>query len=89
VELLFDRPTAAWARDRVWHPSQSLTPLRDGRLRMTLRVADSAELVRWVLSFGRGVRVVKPAELRDTVQREALAVARQSRVGAGKISADE
>jgi predicted DNA-binding transcriptional regulator YafY len=89
VELLFDRPTAAWVRDRVWHPSQHLTPLRDGRLRMTLRVADSAELVRWVLSFGRGVRVVRPVELSDTVQREALAVARQGRVGAGKISPDE
>jgi predicted DNA-binding transcriptional regulator YafY len=77
VELLFDRATAAWARDRVWHPSQKLTPLRDGRLRMTLRVADTAELVRWLLSFGRGVRVVKPAELRERVLREALAVARQ------------
>jgi len=77
VELLFDRPTAAWARDRVWHPSQQLTPLRDGRLRMTLRVADTRELVGWVLYFGRGVRVVKPAELRERVQREALAVARQ------------
>jgi predicted DNA-binding transcriptional regulator YafY len=77
VELLFDRATAAWARDRVWHPSQQLTTLRDGRLRMTLRVADTAELVRWVLSFGRGVKVVKPEALRERVQREALAVARQ------------
>ncbi len=41
VELLLDRPTAAWARDRVWHPSQRLAPLRDGRLRMSLRVADT------------------------------------------------
>lgn len=77
VELLFDRPTAAWARDRVWHPSQQLTSLRGGRLRMTLRVADTAELVRWVLSFGRGVRVVKPAALGEQVRREALGVARQ------------
>jgi predicted DNA-binding transcriptional regulator YafY len=77
VELLFDRATAAWARDRVWHPSQQLMPLRDGRLRMTLRVADTNELVRWVLSFSRGVKVVKPEALRERVQREALAVARQ------------
>jgi hypothetical protein len=45
VELLLDRATAAWAKDRTWHPSQRLTPLRDGRLRMTLRVADTRELV--------------------------------------------
>jgi len=77
VELLFDRATAAWARDRVWHPSQRLTPLRDGRLRMTLRVADTRERVGWILYFGRGGRVVKPQALREQVQREALAAARQ------------
>ncbi len=76
VELLFDRATAAWARDRVWHPSQQLAPLRDGRLRMTLRVADTRELVGWILSFGRGVRVVGPTGLRDRVRHEAQAVAR-------------
>jgi predicted DNA-binding transcriptional regulator YafY len=77
VELLFDRATAAWARDRVWHPSQALEPLRDGRLRMTLRVADTRELVGWVLSFGRGIKVIRPVELRDRVRAEALALARQ------------
>ena len=76
VELVFDRPTAAWARDRIWHPSQELAPLRGGKLRMTLRVADTRELVGWVLSFGRGVKVVRPAELRDRVRQEALALAR-------------
>jgi len=44
---------------------------------MTLRVvADTRELMGWVLSFGRGVRVVKPAALRERVRQEALAVAR-------------
>ena len=76
VELVFDRPTAAWARDRVWHPSQELVPLRNGKLRMTLRVADTRELVGWILSFGRGAKVVRPAELRDRVREEALAVSR-------------
>jgi predicted DNA-binding transcriptional regulator YafY len=77
VELLFDRPTAAWARDRVWHPSQELAPLKGGKLRMTLRVADTRELVGWILSFGQGVRVVGPDLLRDRVRQEALALARQ------------
>jgi predicted DNA-binding transcriptional regulator YafY len=76
VELVLDRPTAAWARDRIWHPSQQLALLRDGRLRMTLRVADSRELVGWILSFGRGARVVRPVELRERVREEALALAR-------------
>jgi predicted DNA-binding transcriptional regulator YafY len=75
IELVFDKPTAAWARDRVWHPSQRLTPVRDGRLRMTLRVADTRELLGWVLSFGSGVRVVNPPALRDRVVEEARKVA--------------
>jgi predicted DNA-binding transcriptional regulator YafY len=75
VELLLDRATAAWARDRVWHPSQRLTALRDGRLRMTLRVADTRELLGWILSFGRGVQVLSPPALRDRVREEARHVA--------------
>jgi len=75
VELLFDKVTAAWARDRVWHSSQRLAPLRDGRLRMTLRVADTRELVGWILSFGSGVRVVSPASLRERVGEEARRIA--------------
>ena len=75
VELTFDRSTAAWARDRTWHPSQRLVPAHDG-LRMTLRVADTRELTGWILSFGRGVRVIRPAALRERVRQEALAVAR-------------
>lgn len=75
VELAFDRATAAWVRDRVWHPSQQLVSTRTG-LRMTLRVADTRELTGWILSFGRGVRVIKPAALRERVRQEALALAR-------------
>jgi predicted DNA-binding transcriptional regulator YafY len=75
VELLFDRATAVWARDRIWHPSQELTPLRGGPLRMTLHVADTRELVGWILSFGRGVKVLQPLTLRDRVREEAQKIA--------------
>ena len=77
VELVFDRATAAWARDRLWHPSQRTRRLGGGRLRMTLRVADTRELLGWILSFGRGVQVIRPPRLRDRVRAEALAVSRQ------------
>jgi predicted DNA-binding transcriptional regulator YafY len=75
VELLFDKATAAWVRDRIWHPSQALAPLRDGRLRMTLRAADTRELLGWILSFGAGVIVLRPEALRQRVQAEARAIA--------------
>jgi predicted DNA-binding transcriptional regulator YafY len=78
VELLFNKENAAWVKDRVWHPSQRLIPLRGGRLRMTLTVADTRELVGWVLSFGSGVRVIEPESLRKAVQQEAKRIVEAS-----------
>lgn len=71
VELEFDKPTAAWVKDRIWHPSQQLKRLSGGRMQMVLSVADSREVVGWVLSFGSGVRVVGPDSLRTAVKQEA------------------
>jgi len=70
VELLFSKPAAAWVKDKVWHPSQEVSVLKDGRLRMALKVADTAELVGWILSFGSQVRVVRPEALRQKVKEE-------------------
>jgi len=63
VELLFSKKAAAWVKDKTWHPSQESTSLKDGRLKMTLKVADNEELVGWILSFGGEVRVVGPKGL--------------------------
>jgi predicted DNA-binding transcriptional regulator YafY len=71
VELRFDKATAAWAKDRVWHPSQKLTPLKKHGMTMRLNVADSRELVGWILSFGSGVQVIKPEPLQKAVRDEA------------------
>jgi predicted DNA-binding transcriptional regulator YafY len=71
VELLFDRQTTAWAKDRLWHPSQQLKQLKGGRLQMKLRVADTRELLGWILSFGAGVQVISPLSLREKVKEEA------------------
>ena len=71
VELRFDKATAAWAKDRIWHPSQKLTPIKNDGMTMRLNVADSRELVGWILSFGSGVQVVKPEPLRKAVRDEA------------------
>lgn len=58
VELRFDRKTSSWAKDRQWHPSQEA-------------VAGTPELVGWILSFGSGVRVLRPDCLREKVLEPA------------------
>jgi predicted DNA-binding transcriptional regulator YafY len=71
VELKFDKTTAAWAKDRIWHPSQQVTRLKSGQFLMTLQVADTRELLGWILSFGSGVQVLKPEHLQKAVKEEA------------------
>jgi predicted DNA-binding transcriptional regulator YafY len=74
VELLFSKSAAAWMKDKLWHPSQETSLLKDGRLKMTLKVADTTELVGWILSFGSQVRVVRPEALRMKVSAEAAKI---------------
>ena len=71
VELLFDKATAAWVKDRTWHASQRTTLQPAGRLRMTLRVAATPELVGWILGFGGGVTILQPQDLKDAVRAAA------------------
>jgi predicted DNA-binding transcriptional regulator YafY len=74
VELLFSKKAAAWVKDKTWHPSQETSLLKDGRLKMTLKIADNEELVGWILSFGGEVKVVRPETLARKVLEEAKRV---------------
>lgn len=75
VEVKFDRQTSAWVKDRIWHPSQKAILGRDGCLTLTLQVADTPELIGWVLSFGPGVQVIKPESLRQRLKSTATQIA--------------
>lgn len=61
----------------MWHPSQSLRDLPDGRLEMTLRLADTLDVRRWILGFGVQAKVVAPEALREALRAEAEALARR------------
>jgi predicted DNA-binding transcriptional regulator YafY len=77
VELRFDRKTSAWAKNRIWHPSQKATLDRHGCLTLQLQIADTPELVGWILSFGPGVRVLQPDSLAQAVKSTAAEIAKQ------------
>ena len=69
--MVFARPLARYIKERLWHPSQSFRDLEDGRLEMTLQVADTLEVRRWVLGYGVQAEVIEPASLREWVRAEA------------------
>lgn len=70
VIVEFAARLAPYAQGRLWHPSQVLDVLADGRVRITLQVSNDWALRSWILSFGAGVKVVAPKKLADEIRRE-------------------
>lgn len=64
IHLRFSRSHADFIRDAVWHSTQRLEPLEDGRLDLFVSVDGLDEIVSWILGFGDSVEVLAPAELR-------------------------
>jgi predicted DNA-binding transcriptional regulator YafY len=86
VDVLVEfEPRAADAvRARKVHPTQKLAVARDGRVRASLRVPHSPEVLAqvrtWLLGFGAAAHVLEPTELADDVAAELRRAA--SRYGA-------
>ncbi len=69
LELEFDADLAYLPHERQLHASQQLSPLEDGRVRVTMTTSGIPEIAAWVASFGGGVRALRPPALRDEVRR--------------------
>ena len=69
VVLRFEASVAHRVREVVWHRSQKLRELPDGRLELSVTVAGIVEIRPWVLSWGDAVEVISPPELREAVAR--------------------
>ena len=67
VELEFAPELAPYVQERVWHPSQSVEPLEDGSVAVSMDVCNDGALRSWILSFGPGVRVTAPATLAERI----------------------
>ena len=67
VELEFQPTIAAYVRERLWHPSQTVVDQPDGSARVSLDVCTDRALTSWVLGFGPLVRVLAPDSLRAEI----------------------
>jgi len=70
VVVDFAPDVADLVRARRWHPSQQLTELEDGGVRLSLRITSAAELVPWVLRWGALAKVREPADVAARVRAE-------------------
>ncbi len=71
VRVVFARRLAPYIRERLWHPSQKLRDLPDGRVEITLTGADTLEVRRWILGYGVQAEVVAPEGLREALRVES------------------
>ncbi len=71
VTLVFKKPASQWVQEKKWHASQRLKVLKGGKIQLDFNVAVTPEFTQWVLGFGAGVEVIKPVELRQTIENES------------------
>ena len=70
IELEFDARVAPYVRGRLWHDSQRIDELPDGRVTLRLEVSNDWALRSWVLGFGASVRVIRPRALAEAIVDE-------------------
>lgn len=75
IRLRFGAAIAHRLREAIWHRSQELTELGDGGLELAFTVNGIVEIQPWILSWGDGVEVLEPDELRDAVAAAVRAAA--------------
>lgn len=72
VTVRFSADQAPYVRERVWHPTQSIRELPDGRIDLNFKAGGAFEITRWVLSWGDAAEVIRPTVLRDEVKRTLI-----------------
>jgi predicted DNA-binding transcriptional regulator YafY len=89
VVIDFDARVAEFVRTRRVHPSQELTSLPDGGVRLVMSIGDLTELGTWVLGFGETARVVEPPELVERVTKELEGALSRYRAAPAECVKDE
>ncbi len=70
VCLRFSPDIATWIAEQAWHPVQKMRTEKDGRLCLTIPVADFREIKREILKYGSQVEVLSPKVLRTEIKKE-------------------
>ena len=77
VRIRFAPEVARYVHEHRWSATQTLTPLKNGGLRLEVRLSQFEELQSWLLSFGSKAVVERPKQLRDQIRLELLRAAKQ------------
>lgn len=70
VRLQVRPDQAPYIKERLWHPQQKITHQSSGRIVLEFPATHLLEVTRWVLSWGSGLKVLNPPELKSAVTAE-------------------
>ncbi|MCX7793302.1 MAG: WYL domain-containing protein [Thermodesulfovibrionales bacterium] len=70
IHLQFQKEIADYIKQRLWHTSQKIEEKEDGSVILKMNVAINEELIKWILSHGSRIKVLKPDRLRDLIRSE-------------------
>ena len=70
VTIRFRDDQAPYVTERIWHPSQKITPQDDGSVILEMDIADIEEVRRWLIGFGAASEVIEPLDLRKKIAEE-------------------
>lgn len=74
IKLQFDAFAARLVSERSWHESQKFREAKDGSATLELELGSMEEIQRWIMSWGRHVRVLEPKTLVARITAEAEAI---------------
>jgi len=80
VEIEFTKNAAALATETIWHKTQEVRRLRDGRAVLSFRVDGLEEILWWILGWSGQAKVIRPEKLKTMVV-EKLRIAVQMNGG--------
>ena len=77
VELRFEPRHYDRLLESIWHPTQLIRTDADGFVIFRVEVSEPEEMVPWIRSWGSGVVVEEPPQLRQRLMRSVLRQAKQ------------
>ncbi len=63
IRIWFDSWAGRLVRERKWHHSQELRPLKNGEVELTLELSSFVEVVPWILGWAEHARALAPRAL--------------------------
>lgn len=79
IRLLFGKAVASWVLEKQWGPKQVVRKRRNGDIELSFSAAGLYEVFRWVMAWGRWVKVLAPTGLKTMVDDEIAAMCKVRR----------